>query len=347
MSTATNDARQSLRPARGLGRGAGLCRRLAPARLRIADRLFADRVPAGLFPDSAGRPRRGALCAGHQADAGKRSIRRHPLPGRGPLQETGRHLLAAGSGGESGRGGRHPAGAHHHLAVPAAVAVRGHRRRAADLLDRARLCRAPHRAAGGADDGEFGPARRRGAAGQDRRRAAAHLRGGDGRAGAYLSDEPPHTGPCRRLAAAGDPMDRAGGRRAHQGAVDPDVRRTRRARAVDRRPFRPLDLVAASARRPGLVDRAGAALVRRHHRQVRWQFSRAVGWRGHAGQGDRRTGIAWRAAGILLSAVLGDVLAGLGAGGTGRAAGMAGAARAGRALSAGVAAAVLGGVRRR
>ena len=141
MSTATNNARQSLAPGARPVRGAGLCRRLAPARLRIADRLFADRVPAGLLPDSAGRPRRGALRAGHQADAGKRSIRRHPLPGRGPLQEAGRHLLAAGAGGESGRGGRHPAGAHHHLALPAAVAVRRDRRRAADLLDRARLRR--------------------------------------------------------------------------------------------------------------------------------------------------------------------------------------------------------------
>src|ERR1019366_4121885 len=103
-----------------------------------------------------------------------------------------------------------------------------------------------------------------------------------------------------------------------------------RARAVDRRPFRPLDLVAASGRRPGLVDRAGAALVRRDHRQVRWQFSRAVGWRGHAGQGDRRTGIAWRAAGLLLPAVLGDVLAGLGPGGIGRTTGMAGGEASGR-----------------
>ena len=118
-----------------------------------------------------------------------------------------------------------------------------------------------------------------------------------------------------------------------------------RAHAVDRRPLGPLDLVAAPVRRPGLADAAGAALVRRDRRQVRRRFHRAVGRRGHAGQGDRRTGIAWRAAGILLSAVLGDVLAGLGAGGTGRAARLAGAARAGRALSAGVADAVLGGVR--
>ena len=40
MSTATNDARQSLRPARGLAARAGLCRRLAPARGGVADRRF-------------------------------------------------------------------------------------------------------------------------------------------------------------------------------------------------------------------------------------------------------------------------------------------------------------------
>ena len=45
---------------------------------------------------------------------------------------------------------------------------------------------AARRGAGGADDGEFDPARRRGAAGQDRRHAAAHHRGGDGRLGARL-----------------------------------------------------------------------------------------------------------------------------------------------------------------
>ena len=51
--------------------------------------------------------------------------------------------------------------------------------------------------------------------------------------------------------------------------------------------------------------------------------------------------VARRAAGILFSAVLGDVLAGRGAGGPCRAARLAGAARTGRAFSAGLAAAVL------
>ncbi len=57
----------------------------------------------------------------------------------------------------------------------------------ADLLDRARLRLAPHRAVGGADDGELRAARGRGAAGQDRCRAVVHLRCGDGRHGAHLS----------------------------------------------------------------------------------------------------------------------------------------------------------------
>ena len=78
----------------------------------------------------------------------------------------------------------------------------------------ARLCRAAHRAARRLDDGELRAARGRGAARQDRRGAAAHLRGGDGRDGAHLSGDPPHAGRTRRLAAAGDPVDGDGGRRA-------------------------------------------------------------------------------------------------------------------------------------
>ena len=70
---------------------------------------------------------------------------------------------------KAARSARHPAGAHHHLALPHAVAARRDRRGAADLLGRARLRVAPHLAAGGADDGELDPARRRGAARQDRR----------------------------------------------------------------------------------------------------------------------------------------------------------------------------------
>src|SRR6185437_6275330 len=113
------------------------------------------------------------------------------------------------------------------------------------------------------------------------------------------------------------------------------------AHAVDRRPFGPLDLETASAGRPGMAAGTSAALVRGDRREVRRQLFRAFRRRRYAGQGFRRAGVAWRAARILFRAVLGDVLAGLGAGGAGRAADMAGAARARRTISSGVVDSVL------
>ena len=62
----------------------------------------------GFFQHPAHRPRRGAVCASHEADAGDRRLRRHPLPGRGALQEAGRHLLAAGGRREDGKRARFP-----------------------------------------------------------------------------------------------------------------------------------------------------------------------------------------------------------------------------------------------
>ena len=54
------------------GGGAGLGDRLASARAwRCCIGFARARLPAGLLPDPAGRPRRGALRAGHQADAGE------------------------------------------------------------------------------------------------------------------------------------------------------------------------------------------------------------------------------------------------------------------------------------
>ena len=166
---------------------ARLGKRLARARGRAAGGLRAGRLRARLLPDPAGRSRRGALRAGDEADVGNRTICRHPVSERGALQKAGRHLLAAGRRRESGPSHRLPASAHHHLALPPAVAVGRNRRGVAHLLGRARLRVAPHLAGGGADDGELDPARRRGAARQDRRDAAVHLRGGDGRHGAHLS----------------------------------------------------------------------------------------------------------------------------------------------------------------
>ena len=74
-------------------------------------------------------------------------------------------------------------------------------------------------------------------------------------------------------------------------------------------------------------------------------FFRAGDRPGHAGQDHQRTGSPWRAAGILFGAVLGDVLAGMCAGGPRRADGVESAARAGRAIPAGLADPVLARVR--
>ena len=79
-----------------------------------------------------------------------------------------------------------------------------------------------------------------------------------------------------RLAFAGDLVDRAGGGRADQGAADPDVRRAHRAHAVDRRSLGALDLELRPVRRPCLAAGAGAAVVRRDRREVRRQLLRAV-----------------------------------------------------------------------
>ena len=112
---------------------------------------------------------------------------RHPLPGRGPLQEAGRHLLVAGGVVEAASALGAAARRSADLAVSGALDAGRDRRGAADLLDGARLRHAARRGAGGADPVQFDPARRRGAAGQDRRDAAAQRGRDHGRDGAGLS----------------------------------------------------------------------------------------------------------------------------------------------------------------
>ena len=141
----------------------------------------------GFFNIPADRPRRGAVRAGDQADGRERRFRRYPLPGRRPLQEAGRHLLAAGCRGGNRLVARPAAGAVADLALPDSFPDRRHRRGAADLLDGARLRDAARRRAGGADDVQFRPARRRSPARQDRRDAAVDRGRRDGRDGAGLS----------------------------------------------------------------------------------------------------------------------------------------------------------------
>ena len=111
---------------------------------------------------------------------------------------------------------------------------------------------------------------------------------------------------------AGDLVDGDGGGCAAQGSADPDVRRPHRADAVDRStaPARWLWRAAAGGRHR-LAAALGAAVVRRHRRDVGRSFSPI---------GRRRTcwprySAARRAhgapPGYLFRVVLGDVLAGL------------------------------------
>ncbi len=208
--------------------------RVASPRHAFPRRGGAVRVPAGAFSNSAGRPRRGALCPGFQADGRDRGLRRHPLSGRDPLQEADRHLLAAGRHGENRRGA---AGAQRHdpdRRLSNTVVSRRHRCGAADLLGGARLRVAARRGAGWPDAVRLDHAWRRGAARQDRRRAARVLRRGHGRARARLHAGAGHHRLClprgageeaAAVAAARHFLDRAGGGRADQGTADLHVRR--------------------------------------------------------------------------------------------------------------------------
>ena len=107
--------------------------------------------------------------------------------------------------------------------------------------------------------------------------------------GAHLSDEPAHAGPCGRLAAAGDPVDRAGGRRAAERPADPDVRRARPRSTLsiaDRsgRWLWSLRPVAGFAWLMLLVLPWFAAIIAKSGTSFFAQCDRP----GHAGQGDQR-----------------------------------------------------------
>ena len=138
--------------------------------------LVARLLPAGLRLAPADGPRRAALRAGLEADARDGRFRRHPLPGRGPAQEAGRDLLAAGRRRSRRRGARRAGRAHDDRALPHALAPRRARDGAPDLLGRARLRRpargVPRRGLRGRLDDPDG----RGAAREDGRRARRLLR---------------------------------------------------------------------------------------------------------------------------------------------------------------------------
>ncbi len=98
--------------------------------------------------------------------------------------------------------------------------------------------------------------------------------------------------------------------------------------AVDCRPLAALDQAVAAFDRLSLDAGVGVAVVHRHRDEVRRQLFRQSPRPRHAGQDRQRAGGAWRAAGILSVAVLGDVLARLGAGRSCHADDLEGAARA-------------------
>ena len=230
-------------------------------------------------------------------------LRRHPFPGRGPLQEAGRHLLAAGRAGERRRRAGRAQCADDNLALPSALADRRDRRGAADLLDRARFRFAPRRGAGRIDDGE-------------RRSCSASRRGS------------PRPMPCclRPSVAAMGAMARIylGEHRIRPGLAGwilPAVFWTALAAGIlikgplivlfvgltiaalaDR--DRSMALAAGVAAAPGhrLALRSWCALVRRHPQPLRRSsfFAESVG-QDLLPQGVQRAGGAWRAAGLLLS----------------------------------------------
>ena len=183
-------------------------------------------------------------------------LRRHPIPGRGPLQEAGWHLLAADRAGHRRRQTGQAQRADDDRALPPAFADRRNRRRAADLLGRARLCFAPRRGAGRIDDGERDLARRRGAARQDRCHAACNYPRGDGHDGANLSGRTPHQTRACGMDLAGGVLDRARGWNPDQGAADPAVRRADHCDIADRRSGMALAAAVAAAARASCGSRS-------------------------------------------------------------------------------------------
>ena len=139
---------------------------------------------------------------------------------------------------ETASDARRAAGAAAYLAVSRSLPDRRHRRGAADLLGGACLRDAARRGAGRADDVQLRRARRRSAARQDRRDAAAHRHRRDGGDGAGVSVLAARRGSgASALDVARDFLDGAGRRHPAQGSADPDVRRVDHPDAGDPRPL--------------------------------------------------------------------------------------------------------------
>ncbi len=241
-------------------------------------------LPAGLLQHPADRPRRGALRAGHQADGRERRLHRHPLPGRGALQEAGRHLLAAGRRREDRERARRSRRADHHLALSHSLADRRDRRGAADLLGGACVRLAARRRARRLDDGKLDPARRSSAllAKTDAMLLLTVVAAMGAMARAYLPEQ------RERLDTAGAGRSPAVFWTALAAGVllkGPLILMVV-ALAVDhagrRRSLGALARRAQAVRRRGLVRASGAAVVPRHHRPCRRRVLRRVGRAGSA-----------------------------------------------------------------
>ena len=303
----------------GAGRPACLLRRarssafVARSHARACALLVAPLarlLPAGLRLAPADGPRRAALRAGLEADARDRRFRRHPLPERGPAQEAGRDLLAAGRLGRCRRGARRARRAHDDRALPHPLAHRRDGDGAPDLLGRARLRRQArgvprrglHRRLGDPDG--------RGAAREDGR-GARRLRGRrHGRARPRLFRA--RRGTASALDGA-DLLACGRGRRAGQGPARADVRRACRAGAVLPRALGALVPGAAARSRRAHRARAGAAVVRRDRGEERRRFLQPVGRARHARQGRHGADLSLAAARLLSPRLLRDLLARRGA----------------------------------
>ena len=147
MSTTTNDARQSLAPARGLS---GVLDYAGGSHRRVCGLLIVFSLIAflpGFFQippvdrDEArfAQATKQMVESGEYVDIRFQDEVRYKKP-------VGIYWLQAAAV-KAGEALGIPQRAHHDLALPAAVAVRRHRRGAADLLGGARVCRAPRRAA--------------------------------------------------------------------------------------------------------------------------------------------------------------------------------------------------------
>ena len=262
--------------------------------------------PARLLDAPADGSGRAALCPGIQADAGEPRPRRHPLPGRGPPQEAGRHLLAAKCDGRPRRGCRAAGSPDNHRLLPHPVADRRGVRRASDVLGGAGIPGPSGSLPVGGPHGHLDHPHGRGPPGQDRCGAPGLLRRRHGRIGAGLSES------RRRRASLSMPrgfLARIVGRDPHQRPDGGDVHRPRRPGSVHPRAVARVAFSLEALARAGVEPHRGAAVVRRHCPQEPRRVLRRIRRTGHAGEGRRGPAGALGPSGLLPRRLLRHLLA--------------------------------------